>query len=167
MLLNGGVGEDSWKSLGPQGDQTVNPKGNQSWILIGRTDAEAPLLGPPAAKKWLVGKDLMLVKIEGRRQGWQRMRWFMASPTWWTWVWACSQSWWWTGKPGLVQSMGFQRVRYNWATELNWLAVTLHSLSIQFQATINLLSLSGFAYSGLAHKWNPTLCGLLWLASFI
>ena len=45
---------------------------------------------------------------------------WMASPTQWTWVWASSGSWWWTGKPGVLQSMGLQRVGHNWATELNW-----------------------------------------------
>ena len=46
---------------------------------------------------------------------------WMASPTRWTWVWVNSGSWWWTGKPGVLQSMGSQRVRHDWATELNWL----------------------------------------------
>ena len=56
--------------------QPVHPKGNQSWIFIGRTDAEAPVLWPPDEKNWLIGKILMLGKIEGRRRrGWQRMRW--------------------------------------------------------------------------------------------
>ena len=56
----------------------VNPQGNQPWILLGRTDAEAeaPVLWPPDAKSWLIRKDLMLGKIEGRRRrGRQRMRW--------------------------------------------------------------------------------------------
>ena len=56
----------------------VNPKGNQSWIFIGRTDAEAeaPILWPPNSKSWLIRKDPDLGKIEGRRRrGWQRMRW--------------------------------------------------------------------------------------------
>ena len=44
----------------------------------------------------------------------------MASPTQWTWVWASSGSWWWTGRPGLLQSMGLQRVRHDWVTEVNW-----------------------------------------------
>ena len=44
----------------------------------------------------------------------------MASPTQWTWVWISSGSWWWTGKPGVLQSMVSQRVGHNWATELNW-----------------------------------------------
>ena len=58
--------------------QPVHPKGNQSWIFIGRTDAEAetPILWPPDGKNQLIGKTLMLGKIEGgRRRGWQRMRW--------------------------------------------------------------------------------------------
>ena len=45
---------------------------------------------------------------------------WMASPTWWTWVWVGSRSWWWTGKPGVLQSVGSQRIRHDWATELNW-----------------------------------------------
>ena len=59
MLLNCGVGEDSWESLGLREDQTSNPKGNQSWIFFGRTDAEVEtlVLWPPDAKNWLIGKD--------------------------------------------------------------------------------------------------------------
>ena len=65
-------------------------------------------------------KALMLGKIEGRRRrGWQRMRW-MASLTRWTWAWASSRSWWWTGKPDVLQSLGSQTVGHYWATELNW-----------------------------------------------
>ena len=45
---------------------------------------------------------------------------WMSSPTWSTWVWASSGSWWWTGKPGILKSTGSQRVRHDWATELNW-----------------------------------------------
>ena len=74
MLLNRGV-EKTLKSLEIQ---PVHPKGNQSWIFIGRTDAEAetPILWPPHAKSWLMEKILMLGGIEGRRRrGWQRMRW--------------------------------------------------------------------------------------------
>ena len=58
--------------------QPVHPKGNQSWVFIGRTDieAETPILWPPDAKGWLTGKTLMLGKIGGRRRrGWQRMSW--------------------------------------------------------------------------------------------
>ena len=59
MLLNYGVGEDSWESLGLQGDPTSHSKGDQSWVFIGRTDAEAetPTLWPPHAKSWVIWKD--------------------------------------------------------------------------------------------------------------
>ena len=59
MLLNCGVGEDSWESLGLQGNQPVHPKGDESWVFIGRTDVEAetPILWPRYAKNWLIGKD--------------------------------------------------------------------------------------------------------------
>ena len=57
MLLNCGVGEDSWDPLGCKEIQPVHPKGDQSWIFIGRTDAEVPILWPPDAKNWLIGKD--------------------------------------------------------------------------------------------------------------
>ena len=61
MLLNYGVGEDSWESLGPQGDSTSPPKGDQSWVFIGRTDVQAETgrtdVRPPDVKNWLIGKD--------------------------------------------------------------------------------------------------------------
>ena len=64
---------------------------------------------------------LMLGKIEsGRRRGYRGWDGWMASPTWWTWVWVGSLSWCWTGKPGVLLSMGSQRVGHGWATELNW-----------------------------------------------
>ena len=69
-------------------------------------------------------KTLMLGMTEGRRKGRRGSDGWMASPTWWTWVWVSSGSWWWTGKPGVMQSMGSQRVGHNWATELNWLIIT-------------------------------------------
>ena len=66
-------------------------------------------------------KTLMLAKIQGgRKRGRQRMRWLEASSMWWTWVWGGSGSWWWTGKPNVLKSMGSQRVGHDWATELNW-----------------------------------------------
>ena len=65
-------------------------------------------------------KILMLGEIEGRRRrGWQRMRWLDGITNSWTWVWVNSGSWWWTGRPGVLQSMGSQRVGHDWATELN------------------------------------------------
>ena len=96
----------------------VHPKGNQSWIFIGRTDAETegPILWPPDLKSWLIGKDPDAGKVwrlrgEGDDRGWDG---WMTSPTQWTWVWVNSRSWWWTGRPGVLQSMGSQRVRHDW-----------------------------------------------------
>ena len=102
--------------------QPVHPKRNQSWIFIGRIDAEAET---PTLTTWC--KELILWKRpwywerlkaggEGDDRGWNG---WMASLTQWTRVWAGSGSWWWTGKPGMLQSMGLQIVRHNWATELN------------------------------------------------
>ena len=100
--------------------QPVHPKGDQSWKFIGRIDneAEIPLLWPPDVKSWLIIKDPMLGKIEGRRRrggrGWDG---WMASLTQWTWIWASSRRWWKTGKPGMLQSMGSQKVKQTWVTE--------------------------------------------------
>ena len=106
--------------------QPVHPKGDQSWVFTGMTDVEAetPTLWPPYTKNWLIGTDLVLGEIEGeRRRGLQNYRgWdvWMPSLTQWTWVWVNPGSWWWTGRPGMLQSMGSQRVGHDWVTEWNW-----------------------------------------------
>ena len=104
--------------------QPVHPKGDQSWVFIGRTDVEAetPILWPPHEKSWLTGKDPNAGKDwgaggEGDDRGWDG---WMASLTQWTWVWVDSGSCWWTGRPGVLRFMGSQRVGHDWATELNW-----------------------------------------------
>ena len=90
----------------------VNPKENQSWIFTGKTDAEAetPILCPPDVKNWLIWRlwywERLKAGGEGDDRGWGG---WMASPTWWTWVWVSSRSLW-TGRPG----------GHNWVTELNW-----------------------------------------------
>ena len=102
--------------------QPVHPKGNQSWIFIGRTDAETetPILWSPDVKKTdSLEKTLMLGKTEGWGEGDDR-GWdsWMASLILWTWVWANSGSWWWTRRPGVLQFMGSQRIGHDWATGL-------------------------------------------------
>ena len=127
MLLNCVVGEDSWESLWLQGD----PTSLGSWVFIRRTDANAeiPILWPPHAKSWLIGKDLdagggwgLGAGGKGDDRGWDG---WMASLTLWTWVWVNSGSWWWTGRPGVLWFMGSQRVGHDWVTELNWICILM------------------------------------------
>ena len=116
--------------LGCKEIQPVHPKGDQSWIFIGRIDAEAeaPLLWPHDVKNWLIGKTLMLGGIEGRkRRGRERMRWLDGISDWWMWICTSSRSWWWTGKPGLLQSMGWQRVGEDWVNELTFTVYQIHA----------------------------------------
>ena len=94
----------------------VNPKGNQPWVFIRRTDAEAPILRPPDAKNWLIGNGCWERLRTGEGDDREQKGW-MTSPTQWTQVWASSGSWWLTGKPGTLQSRGPQRLRHDWATE--------------------------------------------------
>ena len=99
-------------------------KKNQSWIFTGRTDAEAeaPIICPHDGKNWLIGKDPDIRKDlrqeEKGKTGWDG---WMASPSRWTWTWVSSRSWWWIGKPGMLQSMALQRDGHDWKdwTELN------------------------------------------------
>ena len=100
--------------------QPVHPKGDQSWVFIGRTDveAEAPILCEELTHwKRLWCWEGLGAGGEGDDGGWDG---WMASLTRWTWVWVNSGSWWWTGRPGVLRFMGSQRVGHEWATELNW-----------------------------------------------
>ena len=118
------VGEDSWESLELQGDQASNPKGNQSWLFM-----EGLMLKLKSNTMATWCEELTHLKRpwcwerlkagEGDNRGWDD---WMASLTWWTWVWASSGSWWRTGKPGRLQSMGSQRGGHDWVRiELNWM----------------------------------------------
>ena len=105
----------------------VHPKGDESWVFTGRTDAEAetPVLWPPDAKSWLTGKDPDAGRDWGQEEkGTTEDEIWMASPTQWAWVWVDSGSWWLTGRPGVLRFMGSQRVGHDWATELNWLTLS-------------------------------------------
>ena len=100
--------------------QPVHPKGDHSWVFIGKTDAEAeaPIPWPPDAKTWLIWKNLDAGKDgKGDDRGWDG---WMVSPTQLRWIWADPRSWWWTGRPGVLWSMGFRRTGHDWATEQNW-----------------------------------------------
>ena len=100
--------------------QPVSSKGNQSWIIIGMT--EAPILWPPDAKRRLIikdpdaGGDWRQEEKEMTEDEMVRCHHGLNR----TWVWASSGRWWRTRKPGVLQSTGSQRVRHNWVTETNW-----------------------------------------------
>ena len=99
----------------------VNPNGNQPWIFIGRTDAEAevPILWPPDVKNQFIRKDPDAEKDwrqEEKGAPEDEMVGCVASLTQWTWIWAGSRRW--TGKHGMLQSMGSQSIRHGWVTEL-------------------------------------------------
>ena len=117
MLLNCGVGEDSWESLGLQGDQASQSEG-KSALNIHWKDCCWSWRSNPLAT-WC--KELTHCKRpwwwerlkaggEGDDRGWDG---WMASPTQCTWVWVNSRSWWWTGRPGMLQSMGSQGIRHD------------------------------------------------------
>ena len=103
--------------------QPIHPKGDQSWVSIGRTYPEVGNSNTLAISH----KELThwkrpwrwegLGEGEGHDRGWDG---WMASLTQWTWVWVNSGSWWWTGRPGVLQSMGSQRFGPDWMTELTW-----------------------------------------------
>ena len=124
MVLNCAVGGDSWESLGLQGDPT-SPSERKlvlnihwkdwcwSWnsnTLATGCEALTHLKTPWCWKRLKVGG-------EGDDRGWDG---WMASLIQWAWVWVNSGSWWWTGRPDLLQFMRSQRVRHKWVTKLNW-----------------------------------------------
>ena len=97
--------------------KSVNPKRNESWCWSWNSNALATwceelthLKRPWCCKRLKAGR-------EGDNRDWDC---WLASPTWRTWIWASSGSWWWTGKPGMLQSMGLQRVGHDWTIDLNW-----------------------------------------------
>ena len=102
----------------------VNSKGNQSWIFTGRTDAEILVatwceeLTHWKRSSWCWERLKAGGEGDDDDRGWDA---WMAPPIQWTWVWARSGSWWWTGRPGVLQFIGWQRVGHNWVTELNWM----------------------------------------------
>ena len=107
--------------LGCKEIQPVHPKGDQSWVFIGETDAEAetPILWPPDGELTHWKKDWCWEGLgAGGEEDDREWDGWMASLTRFTWVWANSRSWWWAGRPDVLQFLGLQRVRHNWATEL-------------------------------------------------
>ena len=128
MLLNCGVGEDSWESVGQQGDP-ARPSYRKSVLNIHcknwrwSWNANTLAIWWEELTRWK--RPWCWDRLEAGREGDDR-RWdgWMAPPTQWTWVWVNSNSCWrWIGRPGVLQSMGLQGVGHNWVTELNWMGL--------------------------------------------
>ena len=123
MLLNGDVGEDSWESLGLQDPTSPFWRRStlgflwQEWCWSWNSRTLATSCQELTHWKRLWCWEALGAGGEGDNRGWDG---WMASPTRWTWVWVNSGSWWWTGRPGVLRSIGSQRVRHDWVTELNW-----------------------------------------------
>ena len=122
MLLNCGIKEDWWVPWSARSNQSILKENFSEYSLEGlmlklklqnfghliqRTDS---LERPWCWERLKAGG-------EGDDRGYDG---WMASPTRWTWVWVNSGSWWWTGKPDMLQSIGLQRIGHDWVTELNW-----------------------------------------------
>ena len=97
---------------------------DQPWDFFGRNDAKAetPVLWPPPAKSWLIGKDSDAARDWGQEEKGTTEDEMAGWHYWldWRWVWVNSRSWWWTGGPGVLRFMGSQRVRHDWAIDLIW-----------------------------------------------
>ena len=124
MLLNCGVGEDSespldWKEM--RSNQLILREISPEYSLEGlMMKVKLQYFGHLMRRTDSFEKILMLwlnAGGEGDDSGWDDCKALLTS---WTWVWVGSRRWWWTGKPGMLQSMGSQWVRHDWVTELNW-----------------------------------------------
>ena len=134
MLLNCGVGEDSWESHGLQGDPTSPSKRRsvlgvhwKDWCWSRNSSTLATWCKELTHLKRPWCWEGLRARGEGDDRGWDG---WMASLTQWTWVWVNPRSWWWTGRPGIVQFMVLQRVGHDWVTELNWKSFSEKSWNI-------------------------------------
>ena len=122
MLLNCGVGEDSWESLDCEEKffqpilKEISPGCSLEGLML-KLKLQSFITKCKELTHWKRPScwEKLRAGGEGDDRGWDGWK---ASPTLWTWVWVYSRSWWWTGKPGMLRSMGSQRVRHNWGTEL-------------------------------------------------
>ena len=175
MLLKCGVGEDSWESLGLQGDPT-SPSQRRSvlgvhwkdWCWSWNSNTLATwceeLTHWKWGMSWLIPTwcwERLRAGGEGDDRGWDG---WMASSIQWTWVWVDSGSWWWTGRPGLLQFMGSQRVGLNWTSQHSEMCISMHACilscfnsvqlfatpwTVAYQASLSMGSFGQENWSGL------------------
>ena len=118
MLLNCGIGEDSWESLGLQRSKEISPGISLEGMML-KLKVQYLATSCEELTHWkrLWCWEGLGAGGEGDDRGWDG---WMASLTQWTWVWVNSGGWWWTGRPGVLWFMGSKIVGHDWATELNW-----------------------------------------------
>ena len=143
MLLKCGVGEDFWEWLGLQrSNRSILKEISPDYSLEGpMLKLKVQYFGHLIRRTDSLEKTLMLGKIEvggeGGDRGWEG---WMASLPQWTWDWVSSGNLWRTGKPGMLQSMGLQRVGHDWVTELNWALISpswgWHPLGNYFSSSV-------------------------------
>ena len=159
MLFNCGVGEDSWESLDCKEIQPVHPKGDQSWVLIGRTDAEAetPKLWPPHVKSWLPGKDFDARRDWGPEEKWttedEMVRWHH---------WLNEHEFGWTpgvgdGQGGLLSCDSWGRKESDVTEGLNWTELSTSSVLTS--------KISPNIFKRLS--WETLFCKYLWLTPLL
>ena len=155
MLLNCGVGEDSWESLGLKGDPTspllrrpVLGVHWKDWCWSWNSNTLATWCKELTHLKRSCCWERLRAGGEGEDRGWDG---WMASPTQCTWICVNSRSWWWTGSPGVQLFMGSQRAGHDWATELNW---------------TERFKLVSSSFQSLSASRNPVHSNPLWSNSF-
>ena len=153
-----------WRRLNQLVLKDINPECSLEWLMV---KLKLQFYGPLMQKTDSFEKTLMLRTTEGREEGddggWDG---WMAALTPWTWVWGSSGCWWWRGKPGMLQSMGWQGVGYDWAIQLNWTDFSLtRGPNISGFCAILFFTESDFTFSTWnIHNW---VLFPLWLSLFI
>ena len=144
MLLNCGVGEDSWESPGLQRDP-ISPSYRRSvlgvhwkdWYWRWNSNTLATSCEELSHLKRPWSWEKLRAEGEGDDRGWDGC---MVSLTQWTWVWVGSGSWLWTGRPGMLRFIGSQRIGHKWAAELNWTDPVCHAISFDVQERLTCCS---------------------------
>ena len=140
MLFNCGIGEDSWESLGLQGDPT-SPFWRRSalgflwkdWCWCWNSSTLATWCEELTHLKRPWGWERLRAGGKGDDRGWDG---WMASRTWWTWVWVNCGSWWWTGRPGVLRFIGLPTERLNWMELSDWTTAITRAVSSKTATTL-------------------------------
>ena len=109
------------------GIQPIHPKGNQYWMFTWKDwcwSWNTNILATWCEELTHLKNFWCWERLKAGEGDYRGQDGWMASPTQWTWAWVNSGSWWWTGRPGMMQSMESQRVRHNWATELRGISLS-------------------------------------------